>query len=221
MKSWLLVSILLLTLLQPAQPAPVATQPLRWVHAPYFANRIDWGTAAIFWFGRVDVANGVAPIPGRNYADVRVAYMSPELQVFMSVIDYYLWHEYDPDTNSSPTSYDYDGAALYLDIDGDRTGAPGTDDYVFLAKWGASGEEYSRPYQRQAHGNGSAWNTAWIRILATSSGRTMVVQSWTKQQRLRSGFRLGCYLPHSLADAWFERTATWANDGNGFATLRP
>ncbi len=161
MKPWLLVSILLLTLLQPVQPGPAATQPLRWVHAPYFASRIDWGTAAIFWFGRVDVANRVASIPGRNYADVRVAYTPSELQVFMSVIDYYLWHEYNPDVNSSPTSYDYDGAALYLDITGDRTGAPGTDDYVFLAKWGAGGEEYSRPYQRQARGNGSAWNTAW------------------------------------------------------------
>jgi hypothetical protein len=122
------------------------------VHAPYFANRIDWGTAAIFWFGRADVANGVAPIPGRNYADVRVACTSSELHVFVSVIDYYLWHEHNPNTSSNPTSYDYDGVALYLDINGDRTTAPGTDDYVFLAKWGASGEEYSQPYQRQARG---------------------------------------------------------------------
>ncbi|MBO9342124.1 MAG: hypothetical protein J7454_08900, partial [Roseiflexus sp.] len=61
MKLWFLVSFLLVTLLQPAQPALSATQPLRVVHAPYFANRIDWGTAAIFWFGRADVANGVAP----------------------------------------------------------------------------------------------------------------------------------------------------------------
>jgi len=87
MELWFLASFLLLTLLQPVQPAPSATQPLRVVHAPYFASRIDWGTAAIFWFGRADVANGVALIPVRNYADVRVAYTSSELHVFVSVVE--------------------------------------------------------------------------------------------------------------------------------------
>lgn len=159
----LLIISLVLPLIPPVPAAtePMATAPARYVHAPYFSSVINWNTAAIFWFGRADVANRVAAIPGRNYSDVRVAYTPSELQVFVSVIDYYLWFEDTPNANSSPTSYDYDGIALYLDASGDRASAPAPDDYVFLAKWGASGEQNSKPYQRQARGNGSSWNTAW------------------------------------------------------------
>ncbi len=158
MQLWMLVCMFLLAFLP---PAPVATGPLRRVNAPFFSGTIDWNTSAIFWFGRVDVANGVAPVPGRNYADVRVAYTPAELQVFVSVVDYYLWHEFAPDQSSNPTSYDHDGVALYLDVNGDRSTAPATDDYVFLAKWSLENEQSSRPYQRQARGNGAGWNNAW------------------------------------------------------------
>lgn len=156
-----LTILLLCAALLAAPQRPVAgASVVRRVNAPRFEASVDWNSAAIFWFGQVGWSGSAksAPVPGRNYADVRVAYTPQALHVFVSVIDYYLW------ANTSPQAADdltqYDALELYIDTQGDRSATPQADDYRFLSGW-RYGDQNDPRWHRQARGSGGAWDTAW------------------------------------------------------------
>src|SRR5262245_16677427 len=93
---------------QSGRSIATTTAAIRRVNAPAFDPTVDWNAAGMLWFGAVDwdAATKTAPIPGRNYADVRVAYTPQALQVFVSVIDYYLWLNPDPQPADDLSQYD-------------------------------------------------------------------------------------------------------------------
>lgn len=128
-----------------------ATQPRR-VNIPYFSGQVTWAQSAIFWFGVNEQG-----LPGKNYADVRVAYTATALEIRVTVVDYYLWYV----ENATPADdlTVYDAAAIYLDTNNDRSGAPQSDDYMFLI--GARHGEDLTNYTRQARGSGSQWDKNW------------------------------------------------------------
>lgn len=161
------VLFLLILTLMPSAPPVEAAPPQRVLHvipATLKDGEVDFSRTSIFWFGRVDVskASGAA-IPGRNYADVRVTYTPTDLYVFVSMIDYYLWW-YNPDFPSDGTDRtQYDALQLYLDVAGDRTAAPDSDDYRFLSGFFAF-QPINSPgttWKRDSRGTGSAWNDGW------------------------------------------------------------
>jgi hypothetical protein len=127
--------------------------PPRRVNIPYFPDQVTWAQTAIFWFGVNEQG-----VPGKNYADVRVAYTAQALRIRVTVVDYYLWY------NENPTAADdltqYDAAAIYLDTDYNRAAVPQSDDYWFLI--GARHWQDVNDYKRQAQGNGSNWDTSWM-----------------------------------------------------------
>ena len=140
---------------------PIA--PPRRVNIPYLTEPVDWAQSAIFWFG---VNDWYQTLPGRNYADVRVAYTASGLRVKTVVVDYYLWYSVNPSAATDLTQYD--GVAVYLDTNHDRAASPQTDDYRFV-----SGVRYNSGdsrYRRQARGTGSGWNTAWAGSWSDFSG---------------------------------------------------
>ena len=107
-----------------AAPYTAQTQSeMRRVNVPYFDD-ISWAEAAVFWFGRVDLPDGT---PGRNYADVRVAYTATELALFVNVVDYYLW--YNRDNPQAGDLTEYDAVAVYLDTAHDKAATPQADAY--------------------------------------------------------------------------------------------
>ncbi len=148
-----ILSIILVILLIPVQDLSAASPPRR-VNIPYFANQVAWNQSAIFWLGQ-----NKQGVPSRNYADVRLAYTADSLKVRVTVIDYYLWYNENPQPSSDLTQYD--AAALYLDTDFDRSTAPQPDDYMFLSGLRDRPIENAPEYHRQARGNGSGWDTAW------------------------------------------------------------
>jgi len=94
--------------------------PPRRVNVPYFSSGVDdtqWSQAAIFWFGRNEQG-----IPGRNYADVRMAYSATALHVRVTVVDYYLWYNQNPASADDLTQYD--AVTIYLDTAYDRKATP-------------------------------------------------------------------------------------------------
>lgn len=145
--------LLLALLMLPAQTVGAA-QPPRRVNIPYQAASVNWAQSAIFWLGQAQDT-----LPGRNYADVRLVYTADSLQVLVTVIDYYLWTNQNPQPADDLTQYD--AVALYLDTGFDRAASPQTDDYMFLSALRTSPIGNAPQYHRQAKGTGSAWNTAW------------------------------------------------------------
>jgi hypothetical protein len=144
-----------------------SSDPARRVNIPYFPDEVNWAQTAIFWLGMNEQG-----MPGKNYADVRVAYTTEALRVRVTVADYYLWYEENPTVSDDLTQYD--AAAIYLDTDSDRAAAPQSDDYWFLIgtrHWQDIGN-----YMRQAQGNGSHWDTSWTPSNAWTAGSNM---SWS------------------------------------------
>ncbi len=123
------------------------------MNAPYFTTEFDWGQSAIFWFGQNEQG-----LPGRNYADVRVAYTADALHILVTVADYYLWFD-EPAQATDFTRYD--AVALYLDTAHDRAAAPQRDDYWMLLGARDWPNGNSPEYHRQARGTGSGWDTSW------------------------------------------------------------
>ncbi len=128
-------------------------RPPRTVNIPFFNGQIDWSQSAIFWFGQAQLG-----LPGKNYADVRVGYTTDAFEVRVSVVDYYLWYAENAGPSTDLTNYD--AVAIFLDTHNDRKTAPGKDDFRFLV--GARQWQDMANYLRQARGNGSGWDTAWI-----------------------------------------------------------
>lgn len=149
----LLLPLLIFSLL-PSAPAQGGTAPLRRVNATYSSSTsVNWSDSAIFWFGKVDASKSSGePIPGRNYADVRVAYTPENLQVFVTVVDYYLWMTEDTEASLS-TVQQFDSLALLIDRGADRAGAPQSDDYQFVSGFGRQ--------RHQLRGTGSGWDASW------------------------------------------------------------
>jgi hypothetical protein len=138
-------------LAQEAKAQPTNNKTRR-VNILYFAGNVSWVQSAIFWFGRDQLT-----LPGSNYADVRVAYTSEGLRIFVTIVDYYLWYQENASLADDLTQYD--AVAVYLDTNHDLANVPKSDDYWFLL--GSRWWEDMSNYMRQAHGNGSSWNIGW------------------------------------------------------------
>lgn len=156
----LIVLLLCAILLAVPQHPAAAASVVRRINAPRFESSVDWNTAATAWFGKVgwEAASNSAPVPGSSYAEARVAYTPQALVVFVSVIDYHLWANTNPQPGDDLTQFD--AIALYLDTQNDRAGAPQPDDYRFLSGWRGGDQNDSR-WHRQARGSGSGWDTTW------------------------------------------------------------
>jgi len=141
---------------QSAIQSPEAVSPRR-VNIPYFTSDVTWAESAIFWFGKNEVTD--PGVPGRNYADVRVAYTANALRVLVTVVDYYLWYNTNPQPGDDLTQYD--AAAIYLDINHDRATAPQNDDYTFLIAARHWPNNDAPQYRRQARGTGAGWDNTW------------------------------------------------------------
>jgi hypothetical protein len=162
----LIVSLILVALMIPAGQPAAAPTPRR-VNIPYFASQVVWSQSAIFWFGQ-----NKQGMPSQNYADVRMAYTADALEVFVTVVDYYLWSKEDPSAADDLTQYD--GVAIYLDTRNDRAATPQSDDYMFFVGAHHWPNDNATEYHRQARGIGSGWNTAW-----TGSWTDYEAMSWS------------------------------------------
>jgi hypothetical protein len=154
-----LVLVLLLAVLMPPfhiAPSVVRAQAesVRRVNTPYFADEVIWAQTAIFWFGQDEQG-----VPGKNYADVRLAYTAEALCVRVTVVDYYLWYKPNPAPTDELTQYD--AVAIYLDTGFDGAATPQTDDYTFLIGARHWPNENAVQYHRQARGTGAGWDTSW------------------------------------------------------------
>ena len=157
-----LSSILLLVLVVFVGSAHAA-RPIAWaqegdarrVNIPYFSDDISWAEAALFWLGTVDPPGA----PGQNYADVRVAYTTEELVIFVNIEDYYFWYDLDETQAHDPT--DYDAVAVYLDTAHDGATAPQSHDYVFVSGLCIFHCGDRSRYRRQGRGTGTGWDMDW------------------------------------------------------------
>lgn len=124
----------------------------RTVNAPYFTGSpgIQMG---IFWFGKVTATD--------NYADVRVAYNSTELQLHVNVFDRQVWYNTGTGTNVLSTLTQYDAVTLYLDKGGGNPRVPSTSAYRFEVQMN---ENYTHlpNHTRTSVGNGQSWQPANI-----------------------------------------------------------
>ena len=130
------------------------TTGARRVNIPYFEESVVWAKSAIFWFGINEQY-----LPGKNYVDVRMAYTEQALEIRLTVIDYYLW--YNPNPQSSDDLSEYDAAVIYLDTAHDLATLPQSDDYMMLGGARNIPIENAPQYQRDARGDGTAWDYTW------------------------------------------------------------
>jgi len=140
------------------QPTNAQTpNPLRRVNAPYFDGEVRVPEMAIFWFGQVNSTD--------NYADVGIGYNDRYLRIRISVFDRYLWY----DTTHSSELAKWDGATLYLDLEGDGGSVLDADDYRFIAQLNAGGVRDD--YQMASRGDGSSWVTVSVPFTTTAGWR--------------------------------------------------
>lgn len=156
--------------------AEIATPPRR-VNAPYFDGDVRFDEMAIFWFGRVNQTD--------NYADVRVGFNDEYLRVSLHAFDRRIWYDTTPGADLEA----WDGATLYLDLDGDGGGAPDTDDYRFVAQ--VSNWESRDAYQAAYRGNGSGWVKVDIPVTTT---RGHQANGFNNDEDDR-GWAVGFYVP--------------------------
>ncbi|HBX69552.1 MAG TPA: hypothetical protein DEH25_09275 [Chloroflexi bacterium] len=144
----------------------IADATPRRTNIPYFENNITWAKSAIFWFGINEQG-----FPGKNYADARLAYTPQALEIRLTIVDYYLWYNTNPQSGDDLSQYD--AIAIYLDTVHNHALTPQTDDYLFLL-----GNNNNLPnasnYQREARGNGSTWNENW-----DGSWTALAMPSWS------------------------------------------
>lgn len=134
--------------------------PKRQVNVPHLSEPLgqDFPRMAIFWFGKVT--------PTANYADVRVAYTSSELVVYVAIIDRRLWFATSP---SPQTLTAWDAVTLLLHLDGNVGIAPTSSSYRFVG--GLSNGDTSGRYQAAYRGTGSGWTSASIPFTAVAGWR--------------------------------------------------
>jgi hypothetical protein len=118
------------------------------------------GELSIFWFGQVRLAE--------NYTDVRMGYNNDELFIRMQVFDRRCWFD-ETEPLDQPTQWD--GAAIYLNLDGNTGTAPSANSYQFLVQfdayptWNPPWETTTFAYQ----GNGSSWQSVNLPFSLDSS----------------------------------------------------
>jgi hypothetical protein len=110
---------------------------------------------AIFWFGKVDFDN--------NYADVRMIYDDEQLLVELHIMDRRLWSDETPDKTDLSN---WDAVSLYLNLDGNTGGAPGSKSYRFDSQLGG-GENRGAAYR----GGGTGWIGASIPVTLKTEWR--------------------------------------------------
>jgi hypothetical protein len=136
------------------------TVPARQINVPRLADPLgaEFSRMAIFWFGKVT--------PVANYADVRVAYTTSELVVYVAVFDRRLW--FNP--NPSPSSLTlWDAVTLFLHLEGNIGNAPTPSSYRFIG--GLSHGDRSGRYQAAEQGTGTGWVARAIPFTAFSGWR--------------------------------------------------
>lgn len=136
----------------PEPPEPPAAQVTRRLNAPYFDGPIPFDQMGVAWFGKVTLQD--------NYVDTSAAYNGDALTVDVSVFDRRLWVD-----ESAPAAEisAWDGATLYLNLDGNQGSAPGTAAYRFEGQLGDAKAGYQ--------GDGSGWVAASIPFTLTSGWR--------------------------------------------------
>lgn len=123
----------------------------RRINIPHFDENVVWAQSALFWFGQNEVS-----LPGKNYADVRMAYTDDALHIRVTVVDYFLWYNSNATANSDLTQYD--AAKIFIDTAPGAT-TPQTHSFQFLV--GARHWQDMTNYMRQARGTGGGWDTGW------------------------------------------------------------
>jgi hypothetical protein len=138
----------------------VGAVPARQVNAPRLADPLgaDFSRMAIFWFGRVT--------PIANYADVRVAYTTSELVVYVAIFDRRLWSNPNP---SPSTLTSWDAVTLLLHLEGNIGNAPTPSSYRFIG--GLSNGDRSGRYQTAEQGTGTGWAAQAISFTALAGWR--------------------------------------------------
>jgi hypothetical protein len=117
------------------------------INIPHFEERVRFPETAILWFGHVD--------PTHNYADVRIGYTDEHLAVRLAVFDRRLWVDQSPTLD---TLTDYDGASLYLNLDGPQ-GSLGSNAYKLVSQlnWWEAREPWQAAYR-----GGGGWTLSEI-----------------------------------------------------------
>jgi hypothetical protein len=124
--------------------------PVRRVNVPNLDHNVPF-TPPVFWFGQVD--------PTNNHANVRVWYYDSQIRVVIHIIDRLLW--FDP-SQSETALTSWDGVSLYLNMDGDSGGAPGTNAYLFQSQL---------ELQAGFRGNGTDWEISPLSFSTETSWR--------------------------------------------------
>ena len=147
---------LLLTLSHKPETAvaqPTGASVTRRVNVPFTTAvepDIPAAERAILWFGEVGPTTP-------SYADVRIIYNNEKLHVVFHIIDRYLYYDPTPTAAEMPN---WDAATLYLDLDGNSGGVPGTNAFRFIGQLDAlnANQQDQRPAYDFAYvGNGSGW----------------------------------------------------------------
>ena len=108
-------------------------------------------TPAIFWFGKVD--------PTSNNADVRVYYYDSQISVVVHIMDRLLW--FDP-SQSRANLTKWDAVSLYMNMDGDVGGVPGTNAFLFQSQL---------DLQATYRGDGKTWKSTPIPLTVETTWR--------------------------------------------------
>jgi hypothetical protein len=153
-KILLLLAVLLLPNISlkphPAQTTAALAAPVRRVNVPNLDHNVPF-TPSVFWFGQVD--------PTNNHANVRVWYYDSQIRVVLHIIDRLLW--FDPSQSETELT-SWDAVSLYLNMDGDTGGAPGTNAYLFQSQL---------DFQAGFRGNGTDWEISPLSFSTEASWR--------------------------------------------------
>jgi hypothetical protein len=128
-------------------PFLTSGKDIRRVNAPFYDNKIIFNETAIIWFGKVSLTD--------SYADIRIAYTSTELYLWLAVIDRLVWY----DTTPTPADLtNWDSVSIYLNMNGDKGSVPTSNSYRFDAQvnWWEPRTNWQAVYQ----GNGIGWRSS-------------------------------------------------------------
>jgi hypothetical protein len=144
-------------LVSTSQTISTPSSAARRVHAPTYPAEIWWGGTGIFWFGKIT--------PSENYADVRVAHNATDLFIRVTVFDRRIWCNTNAG-ETDPTAWDT--VALALDVNGNRSAAPDTNDYRLIAPFSAGVGCVDGNWTRAYRGTGATWSPASIAFSSDS-----------------------------------------------------
>jgi hypothetical protein len=134
----------------PPQTLAASATPVRRVNIPNLDHNVPF-TPPVFWFGQVGLTD--------NHANVRVWYYDSQIRVVFHIIDRLLW--FDPEQSETELT-SWDAVSLYLNLDGDTGGAPGSSAYLFQSQL---------EHQAGFRGNGTDWEISPISFSTEASWR--------------------------------------------------